>query len=133
MNSILSYLTFTIPSLLFKKLYFLSLSFFFSFLYPFLTLSHSSLRTDEQNRQAEPTGQNRPSTASDSSTVVDVQFRPVLSTSSGSSMVLDELLGCSHRSILSGRFIWFSFGRTGCTDKSLGSSFLILGLFFFCF
>ncbi|KAE8098728.1 hypothetical protein FH972_016770 [Carpinus fangiana] len=59
--------------------------------------------------------------------MVDVQFWPVLSTSSGSSTVLDELLGCSHRSILSGRFIWFSFGRTGCTDKSLGSSFLILG------
>jgi hypothetical protein len=96
MNSILSYLTFTIPSLLFKQLYFLSLSFFLSFLYPFLSLSHSSLRrchrraeSTGQNRRAEPTGQNRPSTASDSSTVVDVQFRPeeVLSTSFGSSTV----------------------------------------------
>jgi hypothetical protein len=96
MNSILSYLTFTIPSLLFKQLYFLSLSFFLSFLYPFLSLSHSSLRrchrraeSTGQNRRAELTGQNRPSTASDSSTVVDVQFRPeeVLSTSFGSSTV----------------------------------------------
>jgi hypothetical protein len=63
--------------------------------------------------------------------VVDVQFRPVLSTSSGSSTVLDELLGCSHRSILSGRFIWFSFGRTGYTDKSLGVVIPDSGSFFF--
>ncbi|KAE7995580.1 hypothetical protein FH972_000360 [Carpinus fangiana] len=54
--------------------------------------------------------------------MVDVQFWPVLSTSSGSSgssTVLDELLGCSHRSILSGRFIWFNFGSSGSVSAGL--------------
>jgi hypothetical protein len=42
MNSILSYLTFTIPSLLFKQLYFLSPPFPFQFLSPFFSFCRTA-------------------------------------------------------------------------------------------
>jgi hypothetical protein len=42
MNSILSYLTFTIPSLLFKQLYFLSPPFPFQFLSPFFSFRRTA-------------------------------------------------------------------------------------------
>ncbi|KAE8022564.1 hypothetical protein FH972_008354 [Carpinus fangiana] len=81
------------------------------------TSSGSSMMPDMQNRQ-----KGVLSTASSSSTVVDVQFWPeeVSSTSSGSSTMLDEHNrpeGVS--STASG-----SSTGSGCTDESLGSSWV---------
>ena len=136
MNNILLYLTFTVPSLLFKQLYFLSFSFFLSFLYPFLYLSHSSLR---RCRRRHRLVHRRCSTSR-------IDRRRRLIHRWWSMFSFGQRRCCRHH-LVHRRCSMSRISRKGCSRQRLvlrrdlavptrawgrrGSSFLILGLFLF--